>query len=308
MSPINYRRLSWLIVSGVFLLFLVFDTVEHGFLPSLHLGRVSWFFTTAVATILSFAVTRILLKNLENVHQRLLEHNTQLVSQAAALSQQSERLSLAVQEAHHRIKNNLQTVAALLLWHEPGAGAADPIRECVNRIQAIATVPDFLTRDSPLERVNAGDVLRQLGPQLTSSLGKVGQVHLDVTVSDVFLSSRRCTSLALVITELVLNSLKHAFPDGRRGTIQLSLKDDGAVTVEVRDDGVGLPAGFCLSRDTGNGLEIASSLTRDDLEGRLDLKSCKGTTAVVRFPREIDNDDESTGLRRRIDHTALAQA
>lgn len=83
-------------MATVFLLFFVSDFFEHAILPNLHLGRISWFFTTIVATTVAFFASRIVLRNPEAVHKQLIEQNASLASQTSALAQQSGPLALAV--------------------------------------------------------------------------------------------------------------------------------------------------------------------------------------------------------------------
>ena len=284
-SIVNYRRLLWAIVVGVFALFFVTDVIEHAVLPQYHLGRVGWFLTTALATVLSYPVARIVLYRLEASHNRLILQNQELQEQSSRLAQESERLALAVQEAHHRIKNNLQSVASLLMWQQrQEKSTQEIITDSVNRIRAIATVHDLLTRDSQFDMVNAGDVVRRLGSSLLVSMEGEGEVVMDVAVEDVFTHSRAATSIALIVTELILNALKHGFPNHGAGKIRVKLsRENGVATLRVSDDGVGLPEGFDLERDAGTGLNIATSLAREDLDGAFNLAADQGTTATVTF-------------------------
>jgi len=281
----NYRKLVWVIVISVFLLFLVTDTIEHGFLPRLNIGRLDWYLTTAVATIMVWPASRIVLSRIEAMHRRLLDQNAILVRQAASLEQQSQRLSMAIQEAHHRIKNNLQIVAALLMLQDENSSVKDTVADSVRRIQAIALVHDFLSEESSLSEVNIAGVVQQLAVNLAGSLALGDRVVIEPDISEFALSSRRCTSLVLIVNELVLNALEHGFPAGRSGVIRISLKcEKSVVKLVVHDDGVGLSEGFVLSRDTQFGLNMVTSLAEGDLGGVFRLSSENGTTAEVTFP------------------------
>ena len=289
-SLYNYRRVHLTIVIGVFLLFFLADSFEHGILPRFNIGHFSWFFTTALATILAYFATGAFLGNLERVHNRLVEQNKSLADQAAKLAQQSERLALSVQEAHHRIKNNLQTVAALLSWYDQqGALPRDALTDSVARIRAIALVHDTLTKDTPLTEVDAAQVIEQIAHNVLSTLRTAENIMVKCDLEHVFVSSRECTSLALIVNELLLNAVEHAFPVGRAGSITITLHErENVVTLCVADDGVGLPPDFHFLRDMQTGLHIASSLVKEDLHGSLNLVPNGGTEARVIFRRRID--------------------
>lgn len=206
----------------------------------------------------------------------------------------ARQLSLAVQEAHHRIKNNLQAVCDLLeleLEDSGGERSADGIQHSVQRVQAIALVHEFLSRHHDVATVDAGQVVERLVPlAIASNQGREDQVRAVVRADPVTLSSKVTTALALIVNELVSNAVRHGLNDGRAGRIEVELRErNGAVHLRVADDGVGLPAGFD-SRTSGHvGLEIARVLAQRDLNGTITVTTrggrARGTIARVRFPR-----------------------
>jgi|GEM_PF-4015121 len=284
-SPFNYRRLAWQLVLGVFLLFFLSDTIEHAVLPRLHLGHISWFFTTIIATTLTYITSHIVLTDLESIHRRLIHQNDSLASQAEALARESERLELAVQEAHHRIKNNLQTVAALLSWYDSQSSTPEEaLQHAVARIRAIALVHDFLTYESAISAVNVGDVIQQLGHGLIQSMTNSDKIQLGFELEELYMPSNLCTSLALIVNELLLNALEHAFPQHRSGVINIILRQQTQrVWLIVEDNGAGLPADFDVEADTHAGLHIARSLAEEDLHGSFEIMSHCGTLVKVAF-------------------------
>ena len=129
--------------------------------------------------------------------------------------------------------------------------------------------------------------------RLVGNISKVGEPHgqqgpvitLDLSGPPVFIPSREATSLALVVNELIQNAMKHGQRPDVRGSISLRVaKSDGAVSVEVKDDGPGLQEGFDPDRDAHLGLTIVRTLVRDDLKGEFLIGSENGTTARVTFP------------------------
>jgi two-component sensor histidine kinase len=301
----NYRKFVWAIVLGVFLLFFLADTFEHTVLPQFRIGRVSWFFTTGIATLLAWHVGRAFLSNLEKVHNRLVSQNRSLAEQSQTLAQQSERLALSVQEAHHRIKNNLQTVAALLSWYDgQGEIPQNALRESVARIRSIALVHDLLTKDTPLSVVDAAQVIEKIQSNLSNTVQGNNTVRIECDLQPLEMPSRQATSLALIVNELILNAFEHAFPERRTGQISIVLRErEGEAYLAVADDGIGLPPDFDLYSSQHTGLQIARSLVEEDLAGTLrftssgmalsdsnapDVNLTGGTVAEINFRNHYD--------------------
>jgi two-component sensor histidine kinase len=186
-----------------------------------------------------------------------------------------------VQEIHHRVKNNLQTIASLLrlqLRRAASEVTRRALRESVSRILSIATVHDFLSR----EGTEAVD-LKQLGASLLQAARDghhVAQVQVDVSGPHVSIRADRATPLALALNELALNAMEHAFRGRTRGHVSLALQREGeALELELRDDGVGLPALFSLDASPNLGLQIVHMLVTQDLKGHFEMGSDNGTWA-----------------------------
>ena len=185
----------------------------------------------------------------------------------------SELESLAVQEIHHRVKNNLQTVASLLRLQARSLDneqAEKALSESVNRILSIAAVHDLLT-EAREDDVECGELVGRLESMLGQGLG--GR-PVRSTLEAVTLSGQRATALALVFCELFSNALEHG-----RGRIDVGLtRSGGRVELVVADEGGGPQA----DRRDGLGLTIARALVREELRGTLELRG----RAVARFPAE----------------------
>jgi two-component sensor histidine kinase/putative methionine-R-sulfoxide reductase with GAF domain len=178
------------------------------------------------------------------------------------------------QEIHHRVKNNLQTVASLLRL-QARAADTDPrkaLEDSVHRILAIAAVHEVLTEQRE-EVVELRELLERLRATLVQGLAAGKQVHADL--ESVSLAGNRATALALVFSELLQNALEHG---GERVEIELAQRN-GKVVLAIADDGSGIDAGA-----SGTGLSIVQALVRDELQGRLHLRSDAGTRAEVVFP------------------------
>jgi len=181
------------------------------------------------------------------------------------------------QEIHHRVKNNLQTVASLLRLQARDAETTDPreaLEHSVNRILAIAAVHELLTERRD-EEVDIADLIGRLRAMLVQGVG--GGKEVTAELEPVELPGARATALALVFAELLQNALEHG---GNRVRVELHRRD-GDVELAIADDGTG---GVDQGR-AGTGLSIVSALVRDELRGGLDLRSDgEGTRAAVVFP------------------------
>jgi PAS domain S-box-containing protein len=202
--------------------------------------------------------------------------------------EKSEQLKLSVREAHHRIKNNLQAISDLIYLELAGGESGSPeeaLRGSIERIQAIATVHDLLSQDEDVRVVDARAVLDRLVPMVLQSSGlPANVVTLTVKVPSVPLSSKRATALALIVNELVSNAAKHAFKDGRKGEVTVSLQQESEeLVLRVRDNGPGLPAGFALETHSHVGLDVVRTLAEHDLNGTFSIDNREGVLAEVRF-------------------------
>ena len=179
------------------------------------------------------------------------------------------------QEIHHRVKNNLQTVASLLRLQARAEGDIDPrkaLDDSVNRILAIAAVHEVLTerRDDDVELADLLDRLRAMLVQ-----GLVAGKVVESSLEPVSLAGHRATALALVFSELLQNALEHG---GSAVRVELAQRN-GDVVLAISDDGSGLDGDA-----VGTGLSIVRALVRDELGGTLELTSDGGLRAEVVFP------------------------
>ena len=192
-----------------------------------------------------------------------------------------------IREIHHRVKNNLQTVSALLRLQsrridDPSAAAA--LDEAVRRIASIALVHETLS-NSDETTVAFDEVLTSLVTHSLELSPRMGQLKIERIGKIGSLESRLATPLSLVVTELIHNALEHGLAtSGTQLRIELQrYSNEGLVTIS--DDGVGLPDGFNLATSANLGLQIVLTLTENELNGELKLESSeKGTQAKLRFP------------------------
>jgi two-component sensor histidine kinase len=201
------------------------------------------------------------------------------IAQQAAVALEHGRAvmrGVLAQEIHHRVKNNLQTVASLLRLQARDSNGVDPkkaLEDSVNRILAIAAVHEVLTEQRD-DDVDLADLLDRLRAMLVQGIGAGREVRAELEA--VTLAGQRATALALVFSELLGNALEHG---GKHVRVDLH-GDGGDVVLAITDDGGGIGD----EPPKGTGLSIVRALVRDELRGTLDLSSNGGTRAEVRFP------------------------
>jgi two-component system, sensor histidine kinase PdtaS len=196
-----------------------------------------------------------------------------------------------IREIHHRVKNNLQTIAALLRLQGrrlQSPEAQEAIEESERRIRSIAIVHETLSRDA-VDFVPFDDVVRPLVGVVEDTVSTPElRLHFEVRGSAGVLPGELATPLAVVLNELMQNAVDHAFPhtDGRaEGHVCVALdRHESELVVDVVDDGVGLPDGFSLERSRGLGLSIVSALVTGELGGSITMETDHGTRVHLRVP------------------------
>lgn len=193
-----------------------------------------------------------------------------------------------LKEIHHRVKNNLQVVASLLGLQSRSA-ADEQVRrmllESQNRVYAMALLHESLYQSKNLSHIDLPNHIRQLASHLVHSYGVAdGRVRLEMELDDLYLDLDAAVSCGLIINELVSNSLKYGFPNGRSGEIRIELhaNPNGAVELIVADDGVGFDTDLDLSTTKTLGLRLVHMLT-EQLGGEIKLRSNGGAEARLSF-------------------------
>lgn len=200
--------------------------------------------------------------------------------------------SAVIQEIHHRVKNNLQTIASLLRLQarrtdSPQVKAA--LRESVNRILSISVVHEFLSQQDA-EIIDVAEVAKNiLDLVIQNMLEPDFNLQTIFNGETVILPSEQASSLALVINELIQNSIEHGFIGRPEGLIGVDIATNpGAYRIEIYDNGIGLPANFSSQKSKSLGLQIVRTLIEDDLGGTFELYADQGTHARITIPRTIE--------------------
>lgn len=197
-------------------------------------------------------------------------------------------------EIHHRVKNNLQIIDSLIGMQSEkltSAKALAAFQESQNRVRSIAMIHQILYESQDFSKVDIASVVSSLVDNLILSYGiEEGQIVIDLDVAKVHLPIDKSIPLGLIINEIVTNTMKHAFPDGRQGqlAVRVSEEEAGTITLIIEDTGVGIAEDFDFVVSSSLGLHLVQALV-DQLGGTLDIHRKAPTRFQINFPETIDH-------------------
>ncbi len=194
-----------------------------------------------------------------------------------------------LKEIHHRVKNNMQVISSLLDLQsaqitDPQIRA--PFRDSQNRIKSMALIHERLYQSPDLARIDFTDYLQLLAPRLFASYQITDQqISLNIQAAPISLEVSQAIPCGLIISELIANALKHAFPGGRHGELLLSMEKSPGdeIVLVVADNGVGLPEELDLGQTNTLGLQLIQVLAKQ-LRGSIAMDRSAGTRCELRFP------------------------
>ncbi len=213
----------------------------------------------------------------------LIRDVTDRVRAEDSLRQALKEKEILLREIHHRVKNNLQIVSSLLSLQS--RAVRDPavheiFQNSQTRIRSMALIHEKLYQSPDMSRVDIGAYVRSLLAHLAQmSGGAASRISWDLSVDDLLLDVNRAVPCGLIISELVVNAMKHAFPGFRTGRVAIAMRAgaEGHFCLRYHDDGVGLPAHVDPLHPASLGLQIVRDLVQQ-LDGVLEVEEGPGTT------------------------------
>jgi PAS domain S-box-containing protein len=206
---------------------------------------------------------------------------------------------ILLREVHHRVRNNFQIIISLLSLQSRSIGdekVTRAMKESQNRIQAMSFVHEKLYTSTDLARIDLEPYVKYMTSQLFNLFTvRPGTISLILDVKNIFVDINMAIPLGLVINELVSNSLKHAFPKGRKGQIAISIHDDqNGLTFSYQDNGIGFAEGFDWQTTDSLGFRLIRGLI-EQLNGTIEQESCEGTCIIIRVKKKTDEEGELHG-------------
>ena len=193
-----------------------------------------------------------------------------------------------LKEIHHRVKNNLQVVSSLLGLQSRAVVDAETRKmflESQDRVHSMALLHESLYQSHNLSQINFPEYIRQLAAHLFHSYGVAAErIHLETDLDNLSLHLDAAVPCGLIINELISNSLKYAFPDGREGQIRIELRglSDGTTRLVVADNGIGLRADIDWVNSRSLGLRLVRTLAQQ-LGGQLQVNTSQGMEVQLAF-------------------------
>ena len=218
----------------------------------------------------------------------ILRDVTQHVAAEEKIKTSLREKEALLKEIHHRVKNNLQVVTSLLGLQSRVATDEQTrkmFQESQNRIHSMALLLESLYQSNNLSMIDFPDYIRQLASHLFHSYGvRADRIHLRTNLDELYLNLDFAVPCGLIINELVSNSLKYAFPDGREGEVRIELREhsDGLAKLVVADNGVGLRSDINWSTARSLGLRLVRSLA-EQLGAKIEVRSTAGTEVELIF-------------------------
>jgi len=193
-----------------------------------------------------------------------------------------------LQEIHHRVKNNMQIVISLLRLQSrkvEDKNMQEMFRECQNRIRIMALIHEKLYQSKDFARINFAQYIDGLMVHVFQSYSVDSNlIAMKTDLEEVFFNLNQAIPCGLIVNELLSNSIKHAFPEGKKGEIRIKLHSDkkGVITLVVSDNGIGFPKNIDFRKAQSLGLQMVNDLT-NQINGTIELDRKGGTAFKVVF-------------------------
>jgi two-component sensor histidine kinase/PAS domain-containing protein len=194
---------------------------------------------------------------------------------------------IMLKEIHHRVKNNLQVISSLLDMQSSylqDEKAKEALWASMARVRTMAMIHTQLYQSQDLARVDFGHFIQDLISNIRQSYGRTTlTVEINVAVDDIRLGIETSIPCGLILNELVANALKHAFPEGKKGKINIRMRlEESRAVLTVQDNGVGFPESIDFRKTQSLGMELVTLLV-GQINGTIDLQVVGGTIWTIRF-------------------------
>lgn len=223
---------------------------------------------------------------LYNQYRIKQKNNRKISSRNEALQRLVNEKELLLQEVHHRVKNNLHTIMSLLESQSAylEKDALQAIQKSQNRVYAMSLIHQKLYQEDQLTKIEMSDYVPELILHLRDSFETSQHIRFHTDVDEMQLDITQAIPLGLVINEAITNAIKYAFPGNRPGTIVTKMKKSGdrRITLSIKDDGVGLPAGLDYMHAGTLGMKLMKGLS-EDIHASFSVETNGGTHIMLSF-------------------------
>ena len=194
---------------------------------------------------------------------------------------------MLLKEIHHRVKNNLMIISSLLNLQSryiKDKESQDIFKESQNRARSMALIHERLYQSTDLKRIDFGNYIQTLSNELYHTyVADPRLIELKINVENIFIDINTTVPLGLIVNELITNSIKHAFPEGKSGKVNIDfLHKDDHYEFTVKDNGIGFPEDLDFRNTDSLGLQMVNSLT-EQIDGKIELNNNHGTEFQITF-------------------------
>ncbi len=196
---------------------------------------------------------------------------------------------MLLNEVHHRVKNNLQVVYSLLDMTRRRAAnkeTYDLLTEAHTKIYTMSLIHSQLYKSTRVNQINIGIHIRELVHHLSQLYGKGKYIQPHLECEGIYLPVTEAIPIAFVLNELISNAYKYAFEEGTEGKIEVTikeLKDDGKISIKVKDNGVGIPEEIDVEKTDTLGMKLVRNLVTKQLKGTLSFVRDQGAEINIEF-------------------------
>ncbi len=233
---------------------------------------------TTIASSLLLLMILILLYRQYRTKNR---NNKEINEKNSALQRLVREKEWLLKEIHHRVKNNLHVITSLL--ESQGAyaenKAQEAIRDSQHRVHSMSLIHQKLYQGGNMASIDFGEYIRELVHYLRESFTTDGQIEFAIEKDPIEIEAAQAAHLGLILNEAITNAIKYAFPDHRKGRIDIiALRQaDNHLLLEIRDNGIGLPADLDPNKIRSLGIRLMKGLS-EDYDARFTISSENGTT------------------------------
>jgi PAS domain S-box-containing protein len=199
-----------------------------------------------------------------------------------------EEKEVLLREIHHRVKNNMQIVSSLLALQTQNIEDnkyKDMFIDSQNRINSMAIIHEKLYRSENIAQINFKEYINDIVSNIFESYCMKSNIKIEINAENIPIKIDYSVPCGLILNELVTNSLKYAFPDGRQGKIQISVesKENNMIQLSISDDGIGIPKDMDIQNSKSLGLHLVTALAKNQLHGEIILNRDGGTKFQINF-------------------------
>jgi len=204
----------------------------------------------------------------------------------AEIKRQLAEKEILLKEVHHRIKNNIASIGALISLHVQSTVNPEAIavlQDAIGRVNSMRILYDKLLLSEDYKDISVKNYLDDLIDTIIAIFPNQAKVIFEKHIADFHLDSKRLFPLGIIINELLTNKMKYAFSNGDTGLIKISLANvDNHVTLTIQDNGKGFPAGFDINASEGFGLKLVKMLSQQ-LGGNFTTENQAGNRCMIEF-------------------------